>query len=438
MKLDKKLIAVLIALFTVLAAVVAIPAMSGNDGEYDAALQQAREFYELDLCERAMNAYDVALGIEDTLSLRVEMAEVYYRGFQNGEFTSYYNLSDFLYQLMDAYREEPAGYEIALKIFSELGKTEDCVTVLYQAEDLGVNSETISVFREEIRYQCDLDLSFYNEVIYVPNSTYLLISDNYTIRDGYLKSVTGASAYSYATPSVEGYAVVKTDDMVYITTNDGLRYAYLPKEMTFSTGYSEGLIGCLIGESFAYYDVNGQKLFGDYQFAGRFDSGIAAVQTEKGWQIIDTQGNPVVNTVFADVKLSQSHSCAQFGFVMAKEKDVYHLYDAAMNRISTTGFADADVFYSANGLAACKIGEKWGFVNMAGEVVIAPAYEDARSFSYGLAGVKNGEFWSFINTEGQSAITGEFLDANYFNKAGGCFVKMDESNWQYLVRYYNR
>ena len=109
-----------------------------------------------------------------------------------------------------------------------------------------------------------------------------------------------------------------------------------------------------------------------------------------------------------------------------------------MQKISTTGFEDADLFYSADGLAACKVGEKWGFMNTAGEMVIKAQYEDARSFSYGLAGVKNGEYWSFIDQTGKIVITGEYYDANYFNVNGGCFVKADEFYWQYLVRYYNR
>lgn len=439
MKPDKKMIVLLVVAFTVLAAIVAVPAMFGNNGEYEETLQQARELYERDLCERAMNAYDAALGMEDSLALRIEMAEVYHRGFKNGEFDSFYKMSDFLYQIMNDYREDAVSYETALRIFDDLGETDECVSVLYTAEDLGVDSEKISAFREKIRYDCDLELSFYNEVSFVPNSTYLLRSDNYTIRDGNLKSVTGASAYYYATPMVDGYAVVKSDEQkAYIVNQNNVRYAYLPDGLTCSTGYGQGLIGCQIGETFAYYDANGQKMFGKYLFAGRFANGIAAVQTEKGWQIIDNQGHPVVKTVFADVKLSQSYSCAQFGFVIAKEKDVYHLYDAAMQKVSEIGFEDADLFYSADGLAACKMDGKWGFMNMAGEMVIKAQYEDARSFSYGLAGVKNGEYWSFIDPTGQVVITGEYYDANYFNINGGCFVKTDEFYWQYLVRHYNR
>lgn len=437
MKLNKSLIAVLVIVFLILAVVVAAPKMFAGNDDYDAALQQARSYYERDLCKLAMNAYDEAMTIEDSIDLRVEMAQVYYRGFQNGEFDSFYKLSDFLYQMIDDYREEPIGYETALTIFAELEETEDCVTVLYQAEDLGVVSEKISQFREEIRYLCDLDLSYYDEVSFVPNNTYLLVTENYAIRNANLKSVTGAM-YEYATPMIDGYAVVKSNERVYVVSEENTRYTYLPDDVVFSTGYGQDLIGCQVGETYSYYDMNGQKLFGQYAFAGRFANGIAAVQTEKGWQIINREGDPVVNTYFEDVKLSQSHSCAQFGFVIAKTNGKYHLYDAAMTQLSTTGFDDADVFYTGDGLAACKVGEKWGFMNTSGEIVIKPVYDDARSFSYGLAGVKQGDFWSFINTEGEIVITGEFTDTNYFNNAGGCFVKVDDMFWQYLVRYYNR
>ena len=42
----------------------------------------------------------------------------------------------------------------------------------------------------------------------------------------------------------------------------------------------------------------------------------------------------------------------------------------------------------SEGLAAVKIGEKWGYINEKGEIVIKPEFDSALRFSQGLAPVK--------------------------------------------------
>jgi len=43
-------------------------------------------------------------------------------------------------------------------------------------------------------------------------------------------------------------------------------------------------------------------------------------------------------------------------------------------------------------LASVKIGDKWGYINAAGEVVIEPRFDDARYFTEGLAIVRIDEY----------------------------------------------
>jgi hypothetical protein len=65
---------------------------------------------------------------------------------------------------------------------------------------------------------------------------------------------------------------------------------------------------------------------------------------------------------------------------------------------------------------ARKQGEKFGFVDAAGEFKIQPIYDDVQDFSGGLAAVKVGEKWGFIDTSGRMAIEPQFKEAYFFRE----------------------
>ena len=64
---------------------------------------------------------------------------------------------------------------------------------------------------------------------------------------------------------------------------------------------------------------------------------------------------------------------------------------------------------------------------------IEPQYDDARSFSNGVAAVKSGNKWGFINESGEMVIKPTFSDAKDFNDSGKVMVK-DSGTWQLLKR----
>lgn len=436
MKLNKYLIIVLIIVFNVLAIIVAVPAMFSENEEYEGFLQEARRYSEQNLCEKAMISYSRAAEIQDDIALREEMANVYYRGIQNGEFSSYYGFSDFLFSMMDDYRKELLAYEIAIPYLFQFQQYEDCVAALSQAEKFQIDSEKISDIREKIKYLYEINFSTYENVIYTPEDGYLVKNEQYRFLSETMGPVNGIG-YEYATPLLEGLALVKLEDATVLVSDNGRREAYFSNEISESTGVGDSLIACKVGDVYAYYDLQGNKLFGNYIFAGRFANGVAAVMTEEGWQIIDTEGKPINDGYFEEIKLSQTNDCAQAGIIIAKSKGKYGLYDCEATKIAEIAIDDADVFLEQAGYAACKIGDKWGYMDYSGQIVIAPQYAEAKSFSNGLAGVKEDDVWSFINSENEIVITGEFSDVSYFNKKGYCFTK-GEIYWQYLSRYYNK
>jgi hypothetical protein len=69
-----------------------------------------------------------------------------------------------------------------------------------------------------------------------------------------------------------------------------------------------------------------------------------------------------------------------------------------------------------DGLAKVGKGQKVGFVNDKGKVIVQLLYDDACKFSDGLAAVKQGNKWGYIDSTGAVVIPFEFNEAYSFNE----------------------
>jgi len=68
------------------------------------------------------------------------------------------------------------------------------------------------------------------------------------------------------------------------------------------------------------------------------------------------------------------------------------------------------------GLVAVKVGEKWGFINMEGQMVIEPQFEGLGKFYQGVYAVNKDGNYSFINTKGETVLEPTPGFATYFTE----------------------
>lgn len=177
---------------------------------------------------------------------------------------------------------------------------------------------------------------------------------------------------------------------------------------------------------------------------------------------IDTQGNPVILPQFEDGwafsdELAIVRKNGLCGFINKEgafvipaiydnaamffdERAFVHEPGQPITCINTNGetvFELTDCieagFFSEGLAPVCNASKKWGYVNTAGEQVIAAQFDEAYCFAEGCARVKLGKLYGFINPNGQFIINPQYGEANDFS-CGLAAVRGTEyrADWKYI------
>ncbi len=162
------------------------------------------------------------------------------------------------------------------------------------------------------------------------------------------------------------------------------------------TPFREGLAVARSGDKYGYVDRQGREIIPfRYDWAEAPEEGLAVVKTGDRFGLIDKKGNTVLEPVFEDIRWQ-----ADNGVVLACDQEGgWRLYSRDGKPVSEEKFDF--IFDFSEGLASVRRGDKYGYIDRSGTIVIPFLYEEAYSFSEdGLATVaKNGRLFS-IDTEG--------------------------------------
>ena len=238
------------------------------------------------------------------------------------------------------------------------------------------------------------------------------------------------------------------DGLVAIKEKDKWGYLNTKGEWAIKPTYSEvgnfinGFANATIGPFSFIIDKNGNKIDVKSkspvrildEFSQSDPIAVFKIQDSKLEGLTTTDGTVIVEPIFKStgkfVKgiawFKNPGDFLTVGFINTKaEVIIKPIYKAAQNFEETGSIArvklDTEewIFINSNGekvnfnyptteiqdfsegLAGVKIGEKLGFINLKGELVIKPEFDGIREFHNGYAAVKRGELWGLINTKGE-------------------------------------
>ena len=161
-----------------------------------------------------------------------------------------------------------------------------------------------------------------------------------------------------------------------------------------------------------------------------FSEGLARVSVDGKWGFIDREGNTVIPFIYdfaedfveglaaVNIGGDTSGNGGKWGFIDTAGNVVVPIEYYGLYQMPTNDGSGRRVgFY--NGIAAVNLGESWGFINKAGEIIysnIRNAYAFA-FFNEGLAAVENeSNKWGFTDTAGNEVIPFLYNAAHSFNE----------------------
>lgn len=228
------------------------------------------------------------------------------------------------------------------------------------------------------------------------------------------------------------------DKIGYIDYHTDL--VYIPPKYYDGRLFSEGLAAVRMNESSKWVFINewGDKVIdGEYNDCSEFSNGLAIIQTYSPtsdepdgpvgtighpqkkirlFGVINTSGDEVIPCEYTSIE-RRADGC----FYARKEKKEY-LFDRNCNPLfESEYYSVCGLIDSVDGLF--KIYQKdthlYGLLDLCGNFVMDPKYDEMKSFSEGLCPVclyvDGQKKWGFINTDGQECIPCQFQEIDDFH-----------------------
>lgn len=396
--------------------------------EYKGNLENARAKRELEIWVDAEDSYLKALKYDDSLELYLELGEMYLDALLYGK------AEDLAKLIVSDYSKEASAYNYAMRVYYINNNIKKCFSLYNEAIAKKVDEKELEEVYKPFEYAYTIS-SDYDEIGGYSEGIVTYKDDDAW---GYANELNQGikHGFAFAGPFSDGLApvVTKSGEAYFIDENGNKKVVVPNINGAEYIGITEDdiFVVCKNG-SWDFYNVNGDKVFGDYSNASSIGNGYAAVKDVVYWTIVNSSGEQAITGQYEDVLFDEKRVICRKGRLFVKENGAYYMIDTEGKKVTETKFQYADIFHG-DGYAAVEIDGKWGFIDTNGEMRISPQYEEAKSFSNGLAAVKKNGRWGYIDLENEMVINLQFEDASDFNAKGGTFIST-KGTWQFLSMY---
>jgi hypothetical protein len=207
------------------------------------------------------------------------------------------------------------------------------------------------------------------------------------------------------------------------------KFAISPRFEGYPNGYVasfyEGRAWVKVEKKYGFIDHSGAFVIEPaFTHAENFHDGMARVVVEGPCAFTGDGPCPNFQVLGAQNAGDAGAGPCKFTFVDARGALMEGRFDAARD--------------FSEGLAPVRKGEKWGYVDKSGRLVVEPRFDDAEPFSDGLARVSVGELFGYIDKRGTLVIPARFKDADDFSDGLAPVTERDEDDNDGFYYYIDR
>lgn len=416
----KKLIPLFLVLGMVLSIYMLVDTRMKTAKEYDEILAAARQYAEEGIVAKSVQAYKGAIEMKESLPLYLEMAEML---LSNERYNDAMELSE---TLLSKFPREASVYGYTARLYYAQDLIKDFFDLVDKADGRRIINDELNEIYGLVKYEYELGYSGYDDIGTFGSDFWPAMRKGYW---GFLSAYGSQKIdfrYAEASSFVGEWASVKEEDgtVYYINTSGEKISAPKDGKKFDKLGLASSPIAMSENGKYGFYNDGYEYLFGDYDFAGTFNYGFAAVKKGTAWSFVDMNGQILQDKTFGEIALDGKDVAFRNGAAFAENGSSWIMIDTSGNPIGANTYQDAKPFLS-DAPAAVKVNGKWGFVDANGNMVVEPSYADAHSFSGGFAAVNKDGLWGFINEKGELCIDFTFDDVKDFNEIGITFVITD-------------
>ena len=416
-----------------------IDSVKGDQKKHAEYIRQADDYLKNDIIVDALEKYNQALEIEDTLGVRLKIEKVYLESGQEDEAEKYAET------IMQKYHGDSQIYECMMEYYIKNEMYPESFLIYDKATAAGAMSGKLKALKSSIQYKYTIQSDGYTDVSSFVNGICAVNTDG---EKGYVTE-SGSKMlfndYEEITDFMGTFACVKVKDSEgkkaewEMVDSSGNKRRVFPENVDQNKiqsvgNYSGGVYAIETKEGkYSYYKENGDLWKETFSFAGAFWDGYLVVLDGTGYHFINNKGEHSGGD-FEKIAMDELSVGMRQKRFFGMNGNAYQMYTDSGKAVGSGSWQDAVPFSETGKYAAVESNGKWGFVDTKGNMVIEPQYEAAHSFSYGFAAVKSNGKWGFIDTKGKMCIDPVFDEAKDMNSKGNVFIKQN-GIWSLLSLY---
>ncbi|WP_050698584.1 WG repeat-containing protein [Anaeromassilibacillus senegalensis] len=388
-------------------------------------LEQAAAYIEDEIYIRAVPLLEEATGYsgERTAECEKELKKVYLALAEKGYRRKYTDLLELQMARADA---KPEVFMEAAQYYLTLSDDEEALKALR----VGVQKtgdEELNALYEENRYGYTFGRTIYEDVAGAANGAIQVRKEGawgLARTDG---TLVIPCIYDKVSTYSGGQVLVKKSGVISAVDADNNRVALLHAAASDFGNYSEARTSLLLEDGWHIADGEFHTAAAAYEALGMYAGGYAAAKQGGRWGVVDQSGEWYIPPEYDEIVLDELGRCYGQSAVFARTgADVFLLING--QKVGEP-YQDARPF--ADGYAAVKREDHWGFIDAGGNVKIDFQFDDALSFGGHLAAVQIGQDWGYVSLSGEVVIEPFFLKAKSFCDGSAPVCTVD--GWEFIT-----